>query len=704
MALPTARVLLTLILTQVCYSSWFLALRQADLRLNNNIYRYLLDHRLSLDLLGFLKAFQCKGGGLSQEAPAGGKMAEGARMCLRAVLRMCSYLIWGLMAVIPLYLAGAVWAGLRRGSPRERTPLSIELPKSHLGLVFSCFVASAAIHELFHALAMWVCGEPVGEFGFGVRLLIPTFFVRSRRPLREIPLSKRRAILAAGPIGNFCLSGALLLLLWIIYLVVIGSLCTKGVGITVLSFPGSDSLRQDEGGTSCSTTQIGNPADVDAQLQAIVNLFPGDVIEAVEDCPVASLDDYRLCVTDLSRSSLFREPVVYDFDHSVIHKLSLLGRMARIDRGEPKRLGHGGVRVDVDEAGYNLIYPGPLLDGELSFSFSGRPGRELSRPQQLLASEPYVPVQQRFLRVLQPVKLKRDSRALAGAIIYGKYPTFEEVSRKFCLRTSENDDEEGSCFFPQSLSLQGYLQAMTQSVPEGDEANAPFANEALDPEDLRFYLAVRVNGEYRIIETSLRALWGLVASPYVIRNKGDNLFARLAGLGVDLPGLIDLIFATFVQASLAMGVFALLPFPRSSDGAQLLQTLEGQIGMEEARTQEAGGGESKRGVAEASANSVPVNALACREPAGGETGTESRSGGESEGKGDSNSNKGSEDNKSTNTNTNTNATAGKTLLCLPKGSSVAHFHISEPVRVMLLYSYTGLVAILFAAAVLVSLS
>jgi len=588
---PETRALAVLVSLQACYSVWFLALRRADLRLDNKIYHYLQERSLSLDLLGFSKTFQTKKAKGKETSPLAASNHAVSHQRMYQLFKAASVLAWTVMALLPLYLAGVLRTGLRGGSPAEQASFSIELPRSHIGLMATCFLISAAVHEMFHALAMWACGEPVGEFGFGIRLLVPTFFVRSRRPLCEVPLEKKRAILAAGPVGNFCLAGILLLTMWLIYFLVIGGLCQKGAGITVLSFPGSDGVSQN--GTQLRYNSNASVAgDIQAlRLPSIIGVLPGDVIEAVGDCPVTGLEDYYMCLTDLSRSALFGEPIVYDFDHSVTHKLSLLGGMAQIDHGEPKRLGHGGIRIDMDSSGYNLIYPDLDREAEASAPLlSNRHGRELAPPQQLLASEPYIPGQQQFIRILQPIKLKRESRALAGSVLNGRYSSFDEVSRNFCFRTSENDEDGGSCILPHSPSLPGYLWALTRQVPEGDEANIPFPDETLDPDALRFYLALRINGEYRIVEASLRSLWDLVATPYVARNRENGVLTRVASLGLDLPGMIDLFFRSFVQASLAMGVFALLPFPPSSDGAQLLQTLEAPGGENQRSGQRAEAG------------------------------------------------------------------------------------------------------------------
>ena len=103
------------------------------------------------------------------------------------------------MLLLPIFLGITAWNMLK---PAEsQLPFSFALPKITLVTIL-IYVLSAALHECGHILAAHNLGAEVVGVGFGVRMLIPQFFVK----IDNVSFQSRRRIAAAGYFVNFLIA------------------------------------------------------------------------------------------------------------------------------------------------------------------------------------------------------------------------------------------------------------------------------------------------------------------------------------------------------------------------------------------------------------------------------------------------------------------------------------------------------------------
>ncbi|CAL6055554.1 Peptidase_family M50 protein [Hexamita inflata] len=200
-------VITSLAVVQTIYSLTFVSLRKSGLDFWQNLEK----RGVHLDILGFQKLFKF------QYLPAHNSVRPGK------VIFSVSYGL-GLIFLIclPVFLG---FTAYNLVVPKSELPLSFTLPKLTFWTVIA-FIFSAAFHELGHLCAASLLNQEILGIGFGVRLLIPQFFVKLGAGKRE-----RKLIASAGFFFNFILAVLSIAVSWIVY----GSLSaqkTPGVTLT----------------------------------------------------------------------------------------------------------------------------------------------------------------------------------------------------------------------------------------------------------------------------------------------------------------------------------------------------------------------------------------------------------------------------------------------------------------------------------------
>lgn len=111
------------------------------------------------------------------------------------------------MLALPVFLGITAWNMFR---PSERQlPFSFALPKIGV-MTMLIYVLSVVFHELGHLLAARQLGADVEGVGFGVRLLVPQFFVK----IDNVSFQNRRRIASAGYFSNFLIAAIAVAAAW----------------------------------------------------------------------------------------------------------------------------------------------------------------------------------------------------------------------------------------------------------------------------------------------------------------------------------------------------------------------------------------------------------------------------------------------------------------------------------------------------------
>ncbi|XP_057679757.1 membrane-bound transcription factor site-2 protease [Corythoichthys intestinalis] len=154
----------------------------------------------------------------------------------------------------------------------------VNLPTSHLGYFFLALLLSGVIHELGHAVAALREQVRVNGFGMFVFVVYPGAFVDLFTTHLNIvsPVQQLR-IFCAGVWHNFVLCTLALVFLFLLPFVLF-PFYSSGVGALV------------------TEVAQGSAADGPRGLSA------GDIVTGLEECPVASVDDWNECLARLSRA------------------------------------------------------------------------------------------------------------------------------------------------------------------------------------------------------------------------------------------------------------------------------------------------------------------------------------------------------------------------------------------------------------------
>ncbi|XP_076026539.1 membrane-bound transcription factor site-2 protease [Genypterus blacodes] len=154
----------------------------------------------------------------------------------------------------------------------------VNLPTSQLGYFFSALLLSGVIHELGHAVAALREQVRVNGFGIFVFVVYPGAFVDLfTTHLNLISATQQLRIFCAGVWHNFVLCVAALLFLFL---------------LPVLLFP----LYTSGGGALVTEVIQGSAADGPRGLSV------GDIVTALEDCPVSGVWDWSACLSRLQHS------------------------------------------------------------------------------------------------------------------------------------------------------------------------------------------------------------------------------------------------------------------------------------------------------------------------------------------------------------------------------------------------------------------
>ncbi|XP_061522954.1 membrane-bound transcription factor site-2 protease isoform X1 [Phycodurus eques] len=154
----------------------------------------------------------------------------------------------------------------------------VNLPTSHLAYFFLALLLSGVIHELGHAVAALREQVRVNGFGMFVFVVYPGAFVDLfTTHLNIVSPAQQLRIFCAGVWHNFVLCVAALAFLFLLPLFLF-PLYSSGAGALV------------------TEVAQGSAADWPRGLSA------GDIVTALEECPVAGVEDWNSCLSQLSHT------------------------------------------------------------------------------------------------------------------------------------------------------------------------------------------------------------------------------------------------------------------------------------------------------------------------------------------------------------------------------------------------------------------
>nr|XP_057916955.1 membrane-bound transcription factor site-2 protease-like [Doryrhamphus excisus] len=154
----------------------------------------------------------------------------------------------------------------------------VNLPTSHLAYFFLALLLSGVIHELGHAVAAMREQVRVNGFGMFVFVVYPGAFVDLfTTHLNIVSPTQQLRIFCAGVWHNFVLCVAALAFLFLLPLFLF-PLYTSGVGALV--------------------TEVAPGSAADGQR----GLSVGDIVTALEECPVSGVEDWHSCLSHLSHT------------------------------------------------------------------------------------------------------------------------------------------------------------------------------------------------------------------------------------------------------------------------------------------------------------------------------------------------------------------------------------------------------------------
>lgn len=152
----------------------------------------------------------------------------------------------------------------------------VNLPIEQIGFYFTALLISTFVHEIGHALAAIVEGVPVTGFGFQLYFIIPVAFTEiSSEHMNSVNWLKQLRILCGGIWHNICLSFICFLVLSF-FGVLSGPFYEHNQGIVITDISPKSYLLSETNG-----------------LQRF------DVIQAINDCKVQSVEDWNKCLKGL---------------------------------------------------------------------------------------------------------------------------------------------------------------------------------------------------------------------------------------------------------------------------------------------------------------------------------------------------------------------------------------------------------------------